>query len=116
MKFDEVCHVFDARGERAVVIDMPFKSLRILIAEDDDLSRQNLAEFLSDGGYEVVAVADGGAAMEEFTHDRYHLVITDLRMPRADGMEVLRFIKRMDPATLVVILTGYGSVDSAWRP
>jgi len=113
MKFDEVCHVFDARGERAVVIDMPFKSLRILIAEDDDLSRQNLAEFLSDGGYEVVAVADGGAAMEEFTHDRYHLVITDLRMPRADGMEVLRFIKRMDPATLVVILTGYGSVDSA---
>lgn len=87
--------------------------LRILIAEDDELGRTNLTEFLTEEGYAVTAVADGKEAMEEFARERYHLVITDLRMPRADGMEVLKFIKEIEPDALVVILTGYGSVDSA---
>lgn len=89
------------------------KKFRILVAEDEELSRQNLVELLTEEGYEVTAVEDGKSAMEEFLKERYHLVISDLRMPRADGMELLKFIKELGSDALVVIITGYGSVDSA---
>ncbi|MCX7982165.1 MAG: sigma-54 dependent transcriptional regulator [Syntrophales bacterium] len=92
---------------------MGVKHFKILLAEDDELSRQNLVELLEDEGYEVKAVGDGKEAMEEFVRDKYHLVITDLRMPRADGLEVLKFVGDLKSEALVVIITGYGSVDSA---
>lgn len=89
------------------------KAFKILIAEDDELSRQNLVELLEGEGYEVKPVCNGKEAMEEFLRDKYHLVITDLRMPQADGLDVLRFISDIKSDALVVIVTGYGSVDSA---
>ncbi len=92
---------------------MTVKHFRILVAEDEELSRQNLMELLEGEGYEVKAVSDGKEAMEEFVRDKYHLVISDLRMPRADGIEVLKFVRELRSEALVVIVTGYGSVDSA---
>lgn len=94
-------------------VKMTVKHFRILVAEDEELSRQNLVELLEGEGYEVKAVSDGKEAMEEFVRDKYHLVISDLRMPRADGMEVLKFVRELRSEALVVIVTGYGSVDSA---
>jgi DNA-binding NtrC family response regulator len=89
------------------------KEFRILIAEDDELNRQNLVDIVEECGYLAKAVADGKQGMEEFVRDRYDLVITDLRMPNADGIELLRFVKEMNPDNLVILVTGYASVHSA---
>ncbi|HPC02752.1 MAG TPA: sigma-54 dependent transcriptional regulator [Syntrophales bacterium] len=85
----------------------------ILIAEDDELSRRNLAELLEQRGYRVDAVADGREAMDAAVANPYDLVITDLRMPRVDGLGLLKFLKEMNPDSLVIVVTGYGTVPSA---
>ncbi|MDQ5985478.1 MAG: Regulatory protein AtoC [Syntrophus sp. SKADARSKE-3] len=89
------------------------KIFKILIADDDELNRNNLTELLESSGYMVKAVSNGKQAMDEFVHDRYDLVVTDLRMPHANGLEVLKFIKEINSENLVILITGYGSVDSA---
>ena len=71
------------------------KKARILIAEDNDLNRENLTELLSENGYEVKAVRDGKEAMDAFPCDNYDLVITDMKMPHVDGLQLLKFIKEM---------------------
>jgi len=92
-------------------VDM--KKVKILFAEDDDLSRKNMVELLSESGYEVTAVCDGQEAMEAFTYDKYDLIITDLKMPNIDGLQLLKFIKENNPEKIVIIITGYGAVESA---
>ncbi|MBN1613529.1 MAG: sigma-54-dependent Fis family transcriptional regulator [Deltaproteobacteria bacterium] len=89
------------------------QNFNILIAEDNDLSRENLADLLRSEGHTVRAVSDGKQAMDLVVEDQYDLVITDLRMPRVDGLELLRFMKDLDPDNLVIMITGYGTVDSA---
>ncbi|MEA3427875.1 MAG: sigma-54 dependent transcriptional regulator, partial [Thermodesulfobacteriota bacterium] len=89
------------------------KKTRILIAEDNDLNRENLTELLSENGYEVKAVSDGKEAIDVFPYDKYDLVITDLKMPHVDGLQLLKFIKEMDSGNVVIVITGYASVKSA---
>ncbi len=89
------------------------KKQKILIAEDDDLNRNNLTELLSLEGYEVNAVENGKEAMASFVEDKYDLVITDLKMPQGDGLELLKFVKDMNPDNIVIMMTGFGTVDSA---
>ncbi len=89
------------------------KKPKILIAEDDDLCRENLAEMLSEKGYDVRAVSDGKQAMEAYPYDNYDLVITDLKMPHVDGLQLLKFIKEMNPKNTVVMITGFAAVKSA---
>ena len=89
------------------------KNIRILIAEDNELSRDNLAELLTAYGYEVKAVGDGRQAMDAFVDDKYDLVITDLKMPHVDGLQLLKFVKEVNPDSIVIMITGYGTVDSA---
>lgn len=89
------------------------KKTTILIAEDNDLSRENLAELLSEDGYEVTAVRDGKEAMDAFPCDKYDLVITDMKMPHVDGLQLLQFIKEINPENIVIMITGHATVDSA---
>lgn len=89
------------------------KNMNILIAEDNDLSRENLAELLSLSGYNVKAVGNGRDAMEALLADKYELVITDLRMPQVDGLELLKFAKELRDDIIVILITGYATVDSA---
>ena len=89
------------------------KKQKILIAEDDDLNRDNLTELLTMEGYEVKAVENGKEAMAAFVEDKYDLVITDLKMPEGDGLELLKFVKDMNPDNIVIMMTGFGTVDSA---
>lgn len=88
-------------------------TLTILVAEDDVTLGQALAAFLRDGGHQVDFAPDGRQALALISQKLYSLVITDLVMPGADGLEVLRRARQRDPATLVVIMTGYASTDSA---
>ena len=89
------------------------KKVKILIAENNDLSRKNLVDLLSGKGYEIKAVSDGQEAMEVFPYDKYDLVMTDLKMPRTNGMQLLQFIKEINPDNIVIIMTGYAEVKSA---
>jgi DNA-binding NtrC family response regulator len=89
------------------------KKIKMLIAEDNDLTRLNIAELLSENGYDITAVRDGKEAMEVFPGDKYDLVITDLKMPNIDGLQLLKFIKELNPENVVVMMTGYATVSSA---
>jgi CheY-like chemotaxis protein len=88
-------------------------SLTILIAEDDLNLGEALTGFLRDQGHRVDLAQNGDEALECITRQAYHLVITDVVMPGADGLAVLRAAKNRDKATLVVVITGYASIDSA---
>ena len=88
-------------------------SSRILIAEDEDVLRTNLAEFLEQAGYVVDGVGDGAAALARMMEEDYALAILDLRMPEMDGIATLKRIVAERPETFVLIMTAYASVESA---
>jgi DNA-binding NtrC family response regulator len=88
-------------------------SARILIAEDDDASRQLLIDYLQQEGYEVEGVPDGEAALSKIQSQITDVLITDLKMPKLDGMSLLSKVKRENPAIAVLVMTGYASVNTA---
>jgi DNA-binding NtrC family response regulator len=85
----------------------------ILLVEDKDSLRQMLRMTLQNAGHAVDEACDGAEARRKLNDSRYKLVLTDLKMPRADGLEVLRAAKSSDPDTVVILLTAYGTVDEA---
>jgi YesN/AraC family two-component response regulator len=84
----------------------------ILVVDDEELSRKGLSTFLLKWGYEVDAARNGKEALELFKKKRYDLLITDIVMPDITGIELLKSIKAFTPETGVIIVTGYGKVDS----
>ena len=85
----------------------------ILLVEDKDSLRQMLRMTLENAGYSVDEARDGAEARRRLNEHRYNLVVTDLKMPRADGLEVLRAAKSADADTAVIMLTAYGTIDEA---
>ena len=85
----------------------------ILLVEDKDSLRQMMRMTLQSAGYTVDEAYDGVEARRKLNENRYNLVITDLKMPRADGLEVLRAAKIADPDITVIVLTAYGTIDEA---
>src|SRR5215210_2030792 len=85
----------------------------ILIVEDKESLRQMLRLTLQNAGHAVDEACDGAEARRRLNDTRYKLVITDLKMPRADGLEVLRAAKAADADTVVILLTAYGTIDEA---
>lgn len=92
---------------------MEKSGFRILVADDDAMVRDVIVKFLSEQGYSVRAVDSGTEALKYLRLEDWHLVLTDLRMPGADGLEVLRTAVRINPKIAVVILTAYGTLDTA---
>ena len=89
------------------------KKGKILIADDNELSRENLAQLLMENEYDVKTVGDGREGIEAFLEDKFDLVITDLRMPNVDGMELLKYIKDINKDNLVIMITGHGTINTA---
>jgi len=85
----------------------------ILIAEDHEVARKSIKEFLQQEGYRVEEAADGDAAIEAINNSDFDLVITDLKMPAASGLDVLKHAREISPNTLVIVTTAFGSVESA---
>ncbi len=85
----------------------------ILLVEDKDSLRQMLRLTLQNAGHSVDEARDGAEARRRLSDSRYNLVLTDLKMPRADGLEVLRAAKSTDSELPVIMLTAYGTVDEA---
>jgi len=86
---------------------------QILLADDETNLRRVLAAQLQRDGYEVHAVADGAAALTAMEEHHIDVVITDLRMPKVDGMELLQSVVRDYPGVPVIMITAHGTVDTA---
>jgi len=82
---------------------------RALVVDDDRAVRFTLRGFLEDEGVDVEEAADGETALERLTQQHFDLVITDLRMPKMDGMELLRRVQSLTPRPHIVLLTAHGS-------
>lgn len=89
------------------------ESYRVLVVDDEKVIREILSDFLSMEGYVVRTVEDGQQALEELEQRSYNLVITDLKMPRMGGLELLEEINRRAWNVLCVIMTGFGTVETA---
>lgn len=89
------------------------KKPSVLIADDHDVSRDNLLALLSENGFNVKAVEDGQQAIDAFLGEKFDLVIADLKMPRVDGLQLLEFIKGISAESVVIIVTGHGTVGTA---
>ena len=85
----------------------------VLIVEDEDSLRKALSQLLLNKGYEVTEVSDGNEAFSILEKSNFDLVITDLRMKIVSGEEVLKKVKENSPTTEVIIITAYGTIQSA---
>ena len=85
----------------------------ILVVDDEEIVRRSYARILGEMDCEAQAAADGEQALRAMEQQPFDVVLLDLRMPGAQGMEVLKAIKHRWPASEVVIVTGYPSVESA---
>jgi DNA-binding NtrC family response regulator len=86
---------------------------KILIVDDDQVALRNLRHILVKEGCEVATSLTGLRAMELLEEEEYDLVLTDLRMPMVDGMEILERTRHLYPDSEVIMITGYAKQDSA---
>jgi len=86
---------------------------RVLIADDEESIRHVLVELLEERGYEVRAVADGEEAMRELAARDYDALVTDVRMPKMNGLDLVRAAQGASPETTIIVMSAYGSHDLA---
>jgi DNA-binding NtrC family response regulator len=95
------------RCRRAIHDDVVTASARILVAEDDDLTRELLVKVLRREGYVLVEAGDGGEALQLLERESFDLVLSDIQMARASGMELLQRVRAQAPDTPVVLITAF---------
>lgn len=86
---------------------------KILIVDDEQDMRENIAEILAAEDFEINTVENGEAALEQLKASSYDMVLLDLLMPGISGMEVLPLVKRENPATQVIMVTAFSTIDNA---
>ncbi len=86
---------------------------RVLVVDDEKVALRNLEHLLKKEGYEVTCSQTGGNALSLLGREPFDMVLTDLRMERVDGMQVLKACRDTCPGTEVVMITGYATVESA---
>ena len=86
---------------------------KILIVDDERSMRDVLSIMLKKAGYAVTTANDGEEAIEQIGKDIFDLVITDLKMPKAGGLEVLKAVKEVSPETVVLMITAFASTETA---
>ena len=86
---------------------------RVLVVDDEETIREMLAEFLEMEGYLVSTAEDGIAALTQLDTGHFDLVLTDLKMPRMGGISLLEQMGKHSPSTMAVIMTGFGTVETA---
>ncbi len=87
--------------------------MKILVIDDEKSQREILADILSDAGYSVTTASSGEQGLEKVYTGDYYLVLTDLKMPDKDGIEVLDSIVEYNPDIQVVLMTAFGTIPSA---
>ena len=89
--------------------------IRILVVDDEAAERITLGEVLRLEGYQVTLAASGeeALALARAAEEPYELAILDLRLPGADGLQVLEGIRQLSPETVAILITGYGTLETA---
>jgi DNA-binding NtrC family response regulator len=88
-------------------------AVRVLVADDDEIFLEILAETVEDAGAAVELAPDGLAALEQLSVGDFDILISDLNMPRMDGLTLLRQVRTLYPHILSILITGFGSLESA---
>lgn len=86
---------------------------RILVVDDEDALRIVLSSELASSGYDVTSASDGEEAVTIIQNKQFELVLLDIKMPKMDGFEVLKFIKKNFPTVKVIMLTGFADLKNA---
>lgn len=89
------------------------KSFRVLVVDDEEMARANIEHVIAKLGYQTETAANGSEALRKIESGGFGLVITDLKMEKMNGQQLLESIKRIAPSVDVVMVTGYATVDSA---
>ena len=85
----------------------------ILVVDDQKNMRATLTIMLRSAGHDVAEAKDGADACEAVDDESYDLVITDLRMGKVDGIDVLRHVREVSPLTEIIVMTAYGTIETA---
>ena len=85
----------------------------ILIVDDEEIIRNSLSYILKTEGYEVIEAEDGEMALEIIEKESFDLIITDIKMPRMDGITLMEQVSRTHPETFFIIITAFGSLETA---
>jgi DNA-binding response OmpR family regulator len=91
------------------------KGSRILLVDDEVVFTTNMGKLLTNRGYRVTSVNSGDAAIQALEKENYDVVVLDLKMPGMDGITTLKEIKKLGLFTETLILTGHGSMDTAFK-
>jgi DNA-binding NtrC family response regulator len=86
---------------------------RILVVDDEVFVRELLEEYFGRLGYEVTTADCGDQGIEAVRADGFGVALVDLKMPGKDGIETLREVRRIDPLCMIIIMTGYPTIDSS---
>ena len=86
---------------------------RVLVVDDEENIRALIRQILEREGFQVETASDGPSALKKATGEEFDLILLDVRIPQLDGMSVLREIRAADPDAVVMIITGYGSIEQA---
>ena len=86
---------------------------KILVVDDEKSIREILQIFLTNEGYSVSVANNGAVAIEDIKKDIFDLIITDMNMPKASGLDLLKSAKQVSPDTIVILVTAFGTTDSA---
>ncbi|HEY1697016.1 MAG TPA: response regulator [Polyangiaceae bacterium] len=86
---------------------------RVLVVDDKQEMADMLADDLSDRGFHGISALSGDEALRVLRTERVDVLVTDLRMPDVDGLDLLRASLALDPSRPVIMMTGYGTLDSA---
>jgi DNA-binding NtrC family response regulator len=86
---------------------------KVLVVEDDEVLRQLLIDVLNDRGYQVEAAETGEEGLKSMEQDVFDIILLDINLPGMDGMDVLRLVPARQPDTQVVMMTAFGTVDTA---
>ena len=87
--------------------------MHILVIDDEKSQREILRDILADAGYSVVIAQNGDEGLEYATRDNFDLILTDLKMPGKDGLDVLKSVRDFNPEIQVIIMTAFGTIPGA---
>jgi ATP-dependent Lon protease len=97
----------------AVRILFNIRSFHVLVVDDEEIARTNLEYILKKEGYVVSTAVNGADALEKVMASEFDLILTDLKMEKMDGMQLVESVKRVSPHTDIIMITGFATVSSA---
>ncbi|NTV13967.1 MAG: sigma-54-dependent Fis family transcriptional regulator [Desulfobulbaceae bacterium] len=89
------------------------ETAKLLVVDDEQIALKNLSHILKGAGYEVTAIQNSSEAMALIKNRAFDLILTDLKMEKVDGMDILKYSRENHPGTEVIMITGYATLDSA---